>query len=111
MCARDKAEWSDQLSTVRLERKTITCYNGRVADTITIRIDDEVRATLEAEAKRRGIALGTYLRGLASERARAIWRGKARKESERIVRHVASSKSARRFIEAWGTPPAEIDET
>ena len=41
---------------------------------ISIRLDDEVRATLEAEARSRGVGLATYLRQIAAEAARNVRR-------------------------------------
>ena len=41
---------------------------------ISVRLDDDVRRTLDAEARRRGIGLATLLRQLAAEAAREVHR-------------------------------------
>ena len=48
---------------------------------ISIRLDDEVRAELEAQAQSRGIGLATLLRDLATEAARATRRARIRQAS------------------------------
>jgi hypothetical protein len=48
---------------------------------ISVRLDDNVRATLEAEAKDRGIGLATFLRQLAADAAREVRRKRIRAES------------------------------
>jgi GNAT superfamily N-acetyltransferase len=70
----------------------------------SVRLDDDVRATLEAEAKARGVGLATYLRELAADAAREIRRKRIRAQSEAVGRHVAANPEAREFYEFWGTP-------
>lgn len=74
---------------------------------ISIRLDDEVRDELEAQARSRGIGLATLLRDLATEAARESRRARIRAESEAVGRYVASSPEARAFYEDWGTPRAD----
>jgi hypothetical protein len=71
---------------------------------VSIRLDTDVRDTLEAEATRQGIGLATYLRQLASQAARDARRAHIRADSAAVARHVAQDPDARAFTEAWGTP-------
>jgi hypothetical protein len=71
---------------------------------ISIRLDDDVRATLEAEAKERGIGVATYLRRLAADAAREVRRKRIRAQSEAVGRYVAENAEAREFSEFWGKP-------
>ena len=71
---------------------------------ISIRLDPDVRQTLEDEARSRGIGLATYLRELARQAAKDVRRARIRAESERVAQHVAQDPGARQFMAAWGTP-------
>ena len=71
---------------------------------ISIRLDDDVRDELEAQARRQGIGLATLLRDLATRAARDARRARIRSASEHVGHHVASSAEARQFYEDWGTP-------
>jgi hypothetical protein len=74
---------------------------------ISVRLDPEVRTTLEAEAKAQAIGLATYLRQLAARAARDVHRGRIRADSAAVARHVAENPDARDFMEDWGTPGAD----
>ena len=74
---------------------------------ISIRLDDEVRATLEAEARARNIGLATLLRQIAKEAARQVKRKRIREQSEAVGRYVATHPEAKEFYEFWGTPDIE----
>jgi len=78
-----------------------------MAAPISIRLDDEVRATLEAEARARNIGLATLLRQIAKEAARQVKRKRIREQSEAVGRYVASNPEAKEFCEFWGTPRQE----
>jgi hypothetical protein len=71
---------------------------------VSIRLDDEVRKTLEAEARSRNIGLATLLRQIAAEAARQVKRKRIREQSEEVGRYVASNPEAKEFYEFWGTP-------
>jgi hypothetical protein len=71
---------------------------------VSIRLDDEVRKTLEAEARARNIGLATLLRQIATEAARQARRKRIREQSEAVGRYVASCPEAKEFYEFWGTP-------
>ncbi len=74
---------------------------------ISVRLDDSVHATLEAEAKHRGIGLATLLRQLAADAAREVRRSAIRAHSAAVARHIAEIPDARDFAEVWGTPRSE----
>jgi hypothetical protein len=78
-----------------------------MAGPVSIRLDDEVRATLEAEARSRNIGLATLLRQIAKEAARQVKRKRIREQSEAVGRYVASHPGAKEFCEFWGTPRQE----
>lgn len=71
---------------------------------ISIRLDPDVRQTLETEARSRGIGLTTYLRELARQAAKDVRRAQIRAESERVAQHVAQNPAAKQFMDDWGTP-------
>ncbi len=74
---------------------------------VSVRLDDEVQATLEAAARERGVGLSTYLRELAAGEAKRLRRQRIRAQSKAVGAYVASSPEARAFYEGWGTPGAE----
>lgn len=74
---------------------------------ISVRLDDEVRATLEAEARSRRQGLSSYLRELATDRARRLQRERIRQQSRAVALHVAGSPEAAELYAAWGTPQDE----
>jgi len=78
-----------------------------MAAPISIRLDDEVRQTLQAEARSRNIGLATLLRQIAKEAARQVKRKRIREQSEAVGRYVASHPEAKEFCEFWGTPRQE----
>jgi predicted DNA-binding protein len=71
---------------------------------ISIRLDDDVRATLEADAKKQGVGLATYLRVLATDAAREVRRKQIRAQSAAVARYIADHPEGREFSEFWGTP-------
>ena len=78
-----------------------------MAAPISIRLDDEVRETLEAEARSRNIGLATLLRQIAKEAARQVKRKRIREQSEAVGRYIANNPEAKEFAEFWGTPRQE----
>ena len=70
---------------------------------ISVRLDDQVQATLESAAKEKGVGLSTYLRDLASEDARRIRKERIRAQSENVGRYVATSPEASVFYADWGS--------
>ncbi|MBV8495065.1 MAG: hypothetical protein JO162_16485 [Alphaproteobacteria bacterium] len=71
---------------------------------VSLRLDDDVRKTLEAEARSRNIGLATLLRQIAAEAARQVRRRRIREQSEAVGAYVASNPEAKEFYEFWGTP-------
>ncbi len=76
---------------------------------ISIRLDDDVRDELEAQARQNGVGLSTLLREVATRAARDARRARIREASARVAAHVAGSSEGRRFYEDWGTPHADVD--
>jgi hypothetical protein len=74
---------------------------------ISIRLDDDVRDELEAQARSRGIGLATLLRELATRAAREARRCRIRQDSAKVGSHAAASADGQAFYEAWGTPAAD----
>jgi GNAT superfamily N-acetyltransferase len=78
-----------------------------VSAPISIRLDDDVRMTLEEEARAKGVGLATYLRDLAAQAARDVRRARIRDQSAQVARRVAEDPDALSFYEDWGSPPPE----
>jgi hypothetical protein len=74
---------------------------------ISIRLDDDVRHELEAQAKARGIGLATFVRDLATNAAREERRARIRAASVAVGNHVGASTEGSAFYEGWGTPSAD----
>ncbi|MGH7029216.1 MAG: hypothetical protein ACREE9_09535 [Stellaceae bacterium] len=74
---------------------------------ISIRLDDDIRETLEAEARARGTGLSTYLRHIAVDTALRLRRERIREQSRAVGEHVAASPEAAAFYRGWGMPRAE----
>ena len=74
---------------------------------ISIRLDDDVREELEAQAQSRGIGLATLLRDVATKAARDARRARIWKASEAIGHKVATSPAARAFYKDIGTPTTD----
>lgn len=78
-----------------------------MAAPISVRLDDDVREMLEAEARARNIGLSTYLRQIAIETAMRLRRERIRSQSRAVGEYVARSPEAAAFYEEWGTPRIE----
>ena len=76
-----------------------------MAAPVSVRLDDDVKETLEAEARARNIGLSTYLRQIASETAMRLRRERIRAQSRAVGEYVAASPEAAEFYQEWGTPP------
>ncbi|MBN8904864.1 MAG: ribbon-helix-helix protein, CopG family [Rhodospirillales bacterium] len=74
---------------------------------ISIRLDDDVHAELEAQAQSRGMGLAALLRDLATEAARAAWRERIRQASAIVAAHAAAHPEGKAFYEGWGMPRAD----
>ena len=74
---------------------------------VSVRLDNDVQATLEDAARERGVGLSTYLRELAEIEAKRVRRERIRAQSRAVGAYVASSPEGQAFYEDWGTPSAE----
>ena len=75
-----------------------------MAALVSVLLDDDVRRTLEAEARARQIGLSTYLGQIASETAARLRRERIRGQSRAVGDYVAVSGEAAAFCDEWGTP-------
>jgi len=75
-----------------------------MAAPISVRLDDDVKETLVAEARARRIGLSTYLRQIAIEAAMRLRRERIRAQSRSVGEYVAASPEAAAFYQEWGTP-------
>ncbi len=73
---------------------------------ISVRLDDDIRQTLEQEARSRHIGLSTYLRDVATEEARRIRRERIRQQSRAVGAYVAANSEAQDFYADVGAPKA-----
>lgn len=78
-----------------------------MAALISVRLDDDVKEMLEAEARARKIGLSTYLRQIATETAMRLRRQRIRAQSRAVGEYVAAAPEAAAFYEDWGTPRTE----
>jgi post-segregation antitoxin (ccd killing protein) len=74
---------------------------------ISVRLDDKVRAELEAQARARKVGLSTLLREIATEAARQAKRKRIREQTKAVAEHIATHPEAQEFVEFWGTPHQE----
>jgi hypothetical protein len=74
---------------------------------ISIRLDDDVREELEAQARAHGVGLSTLVRDMVTRAARDARRARIREASGRVGDHVAGSAAGKAFYEGWGTPRAD----
>ena len=74
---------------------------------VSVRLENDVQATLESAAKERGVGLSTYLRELAEAEAKRVRRERIRAQSRAVGAYVATSREGQAFYEEWGTPAAE----
>jgi hypothetical protein len=74
---------------------------------VSVRLKDDVRRTLEVEARARHVGLSTYLRQLANEAAARLRRDRIRAQSRVVGDYVTSSPEAAAFYDGWGTPRRE----
>ena len=80
-----------------------------MAHPVSVRLDDDIQATLEDAAKERGVGLSTYLREIAAREARRLRRERIRAQSLAVGDYVASSPEASEFYADWAIPAGEGD--
>jgi hypothetical protein len=78
-----------------------------MSDPVSVRLDDEIRKTLEEEARSRKIGLSAYLREVATIEARRVRRERIRQQSRAVGAHIAATPEARQFYDEVGAPKAE----
>ncbi|MHB8144788.1 MAG: hypothetical protein ACYDEW_04025 [Vulcanimicrobiaceae bacterium] len=78
------------------------------AQPVSVRLDDDVRRTLERDAAQHGVGLATYLRELATDRAKAVRKAEIRTQSRLVGERTRSSREAHESYQSVGTPSAEI---
>jgi hypothetical protein len=110
---RRRPGWRLDLADRLLARGTLIYHRAlggcaATAASVSVRLDDDVRETLEAEARARHIGLSTYLRQIAIETAARLPRVRMmRAQSRAVGEYVASSAEAAVFYDEWGTPRIE----
>jgi hypothetical protein len=72
---------------------------------ISVRLDDDVRSELEAQAQSQGVGLATLLRNLATKAARDAIRARIREDSARVAALYATSPEVKAFYDDWAPPP------
>ncbi len=91
-----------------LDCNTCRCYNGIVAQTLSIRLEETDRKILKAAARRRGKGLSTFVRGLAEAEARRLRRAQIRAEGGDVVAYLNDHPEAQVEIEGYGNPLGEL---
>ncbi|HVX20198.1 MAG TPA: DUF1778 domain-containing protein [Acidimicrobiales bacterium] len=79
-----------------------------MAETLTIRLDAEDRAALEAAARERGKELSAFIREIAEAEARRVRREAIRADGDRVVAYLAEHPAARRELDELGTPLTDL---
>jgi uncharacterized protein (DUF1778 family) len=78
-----------------------------MAETLTIRLEQRDRETLEAAARHNGVGLSAFVRDIAEAEAQRLRNAEIRAEGEKVVSYLLHHPEARAEIELYGTP---IDE-
>jgi uncharacterized protein (DUF1778 family) len=79
-----------------------------MAKTLTIRLNEEDRAALEAEARGQGKGLSAFVREIAEAEARRVRREAIRADGDRVVAHLADHHEARAELDELGTPQTDL---
>jgi uncharacterized protein (DUF1778 family) len=77
-----------------------------MADTLTIRLDPNDRAALEAAARERGKGLSAFVGELAHTEAQRVRREAIQAEGQRVAAHLAEHAEARGELDELSTPQA-----
>ncbi len=85
-------------------RSTLAC----MAETLTIRLDADDRAALEAAARGQGKGLSAFVREIAEAEARRVRRDAIREDGDRVVTHLAQHAEARHELDELGTPLTDL---
>ncbi len=79
-----------------------------MAQTLTIRLEERDRKTLEAVARRRGTGLSAFVRELAEAEASRLRREAIHADGERVVAYLDQHPDAQTELETYGTPIGEL---
>lgn len=79
-----------------------------MAETLTIRLNADDRAALEAAAREQGKGLSAFVRELAEAEARRVRRAAIRAEGDRVMAHLAARPQARAELDEIGTPQGDL---
>lgn len=79
-----------------------------MAETLTIRLDADDRAALEAVARGQGKGLSAFIRELAEAEARRVRREAIRADGDRVVAHLATHPGALAELDEIGTPLSDL---
>lgn len=89
---------------VARSRSTLVC----MAETLTIRLDADDRAALEAAARGQGKGLSAFVREIAEAEARRVRREAIRADGDRVVAHLARHPEAQNELDEVGTPLTDL---
>lgn len=79
-----------------------------MAETLTIRLNADDRAALEAAARGQGKGLSAFIREIAQTEARRVRRETIRADGERVVAHLAQHPAARNELDELGAVLTDI---
>jgi uncharacterized protein (DUF1778 family) len=79
-----------------------------MAETLTIRLDADDRAVLEAAARRQGKGLSAFIREMAEACARQVRRETIRADGDQVMAHLATHPEARSELDELGTPLSDL---
>lgn len=79
-----------------------------MAETLTIRLDADDRAALEAVARGQGKGLSAFVREIAEAEARRVRRETIRADGDRVVAHLTQHPEARTELDELGTPLTDL---
>jgi uncharacterized protein (DUF1778 family) len=79
-----------------------------MAGTLTIRLDADDRAALEAAARGQGKGLSAFIRELAEAEARRVRQEAIRADGDRVVAHLAAHSEARAELDEIGAPLTDL---
>ncbi|OMH27732.1 CopG family transcriptional regulator [Tersicoccus phoenicis] len=79
-----------------------------MGETLTIRLNADDRAALEAAARGQGKGLSAFVREIAEAEARRVRRAAIRADGDRVVAHLAEHPDARNELDALGTPLTDL---
>ncbi|MHB1510886.1 MAG: type II toxin -antitoxin system TacA 1-like antitoxin [Acidimicrobiales bacterium] len=79
-----------------------------MADTLTIRLNADDRAVLEAAARGQGKGLSAFVREIAETEARRMRREATRADGDRVVAYLVAHPEARTELDELGTPTSDL---